>query len=98
RVDVTQRTAVIVDDGIATGGSARAALRVARAQGARRVVLAVPVGSPDTAAEMRQEADEVVCVETPFGFLAVGQAYANFTQTTDEEVVRLLAEAAPTSM
>ncbi|HEY8217842.1 MAG TPA: phosphoribosyltransferase family protein, partial [Acidimicrobiia bacterium] len=70
RVDVTQRTAVIVDDGIATGGSARAALRVARAQGARRVVLAVPVGSPDTVAEMRQEADEVVCVETPFGFLA----------------------------
>jgi putative phosphoribosyl transferase len=98
RVDVTERTAVIVDDGIATGGSARAALRVARAQGARRVVLAVPVGSPDTVAEMRQEADEVVCVETPFGFLAVGQAYANFTQTTDEEVVRLLAEAAPTSM
>jgi putative phosphoribosyl transferase len=98
RVDVTERTAVIVDDGIATGGSARAALRVARAQGARRVVLAVPVGSPDTVAEMRQEADEVVCVETPFGFLAVGQAYANFTQPTDEEVVRLLAEAAPTSM
>jgi putative phosphoribosyl transferase len=94
RVDVTGRTAVIVDDGIATGGSARAALRVARAQGARRAVLGVPVGSSDTIAAMRAEADEVVCVETPFGFMAVGQAYANFAQTTDEEVIELLAVAA----
>jgi putative phosphoribosyl transferase len=94
RVDVTGRTAVIVDDGIATGGSARAALQVARAQGARRAVLAVPVGSPDTIAAMQAEADEVVCVETPYGFMAVGQAYANFTQTTDDEVIELLAAAA----
>lgn len=94
RVDVAGRTAVIVDDGIATGGSARAALQVARAQGARRAVLAVPVGSPDTIAAMQAEADEVVCVETPFGFMAVGQAYANFAQTTDDEVIELLAAAA----
>jgi putative phosphoribosyl transferase len=93
RVDVRGRTAVVVDDGIATGGSARAALQVVRAQGARRAVLGVPVGSPDTIAAMRAEADEVVCVETPFGFMAVGQAYANFSQTTDDEVVELLASA-----
>jgi putative phosphoribosyl transferase len=94
RVDVTGRTAILVDDGIATGGSARAALQVARAQGARRSVLGVPVGPPDTIAAMRAEADEVVCVETPYGFMAVGQAYANFSQTTDEEVIELLAAAA----
>jgi predicted phosphoribosyltransferase len=93
RVDVRGRTALLVDDGIATGGSARAALQVVRAQGARRAVLAVPVGPADTIAAMRAEADEVVCVETPFGFLAVGQAYANFAQTTDEEVIELLAAA-----
>jgi putative phosphoribosyl transferase len=94
RVDVTDRTVVIVDDGIATGGSARAAIQVARAQGARWVVLAVPVGAEDTITQLRAEADDVVCVETPFGFLAVGQAYRDFTQTADDEVVRLLAEAA----
>jgi putative phosphoribosyl transferase len=94
RVDVTGRTVVIVDDGIATGSTARAAMQVARAQGATRVVLGIPVGAPDTIAAMRSEADEVVCVETPLGFLAVGQAYESFTQTTDEEVVRLLAAAA----
>jgi predicted phosphoribosyltransferase len=93
RVDVRGRTALLVDDGIATGASARAALQVVRAQGARRAVLAVPVGPADTIAAMRAEADEVVCVETPFGFLAVGQAYANFAQTTDEEVIELLAAA-----
>jgi putative phosphoribosyl transferase len=94
RVDVTGRTVVIVDDGIATGSTARAAMQVARAHGATRVVLGIPVGAPDTIAAMQSEADEVVCVETPFGFLAVGQAYENFTQTTDDEVVRLLAAAA----
>jgi putative phosphoribosyl transferase len=94
RIDVTGRTVVVVDDGIATGGTARAAIQVARAHGAGRVVLAVPVGAPDTIAEMRAEADEVVCLDTPRGFFAVGQFYDDFTQTTDDQVVALLAEAA----
>jgi putative phosphoribosyl transferase len=94
RVDVSGRTVIVVDDGVATGGSARAAIQVARAQGARRVVLAVPVGAVDTITQLGAEADEVVCVEMPFGFLAVGQGYRDFTQTTDDEVVRLLAQAA----
>jgi len=94
RVDVTGRTVVIVDDGIATGGTARAALQVARAHGAGRVVLAVPVGAPDTLEAMRAEADEVVCLDAPQGFFAVGQWYDDFTQTTDDQVVSLLAEAA----
>jgi putative phosphoribosyl transferase len=93
RVDVTGRTVVVVDDGIATGGTARAALQVARAHGAGRVVLAVPVGAPDTLEAMRSEADEVVCLDAPYGFFAVGQWYDDFTQTTDEQVVALLADA-----
>lgn len=94
RVALDGRIAVIVDDGIATGGTARAALQVARAHGAARVVLAVPVGSPDTIREMADEADEVVCVETPAGFMGVGQFYDDFTQVPDEDVLELLAEAA----
>jgi putative phosphoribosyl transferase len=94
RIDVTGRTVIIVDDGIATGGTARAALQVARAHGAGRVVLAVPVGAPDTLTEMKSEADEVVCLDAPFGFFAVGQFYEDFNQTTDDQVVTLLAAAA----
>jgi putative phosphoribosyl transferase len=87
------RTVVIVDDGIATGSTARAACQVARAQGASRVVLAVPVAPPESVAELRGEADEVVCLEMPARFFGVGQFYANFTQTSDDEVVALLEEA-----
>ena len=90
RASLDGRTVIVVDDGIATGGTARAAVQVARAQGARRVVLAVPVAPPDTVEEMRAVADEVVCVESPRGFAAVGQWYEDFTQTSDDEVVRLL--------
>jgi putative phosphoribosyl transferase len=93
-VPLVGRTVVVVDDGIATGGTAKAALEVARAHGARRVVLAVPVAPPDTAAAMAAVADEVVCLETPAVFYAVGQWYDDFTQTTDDEVVRLLDAAA----
>ena len=88
------RTAVLVDDGIATGATARAACRVARAQGAARVVLAVPVCSARTAAVLRGEVDELVCLEIPRRFLGVGQFYADFRQTSDEEVVDLLDGAA----
>lgn len=86
------RTAIVVDDGVATGSTARAACQVARAHGARRVVLAVPVGSADAVEELGEDADEVVCLETPAWFRAIGQWYADFSQTSDDEVIRLLHE------
>jgi putative phosphoribosyl transferase len=93
RVDLTGRTAIVVDDGLATGATARVACQVAREQGAARVVLAVPVGSPHAVATMSDVADEVVCVEQPAGFQAVGQYYEDFSETTDGDVVALLDEA-----
>lgn len=91
---LAERTVVIVDDGVATGATARAACEIARARGASRVVLAVPVAAADTAAELRTVADEVVCLETPELFMAVGERYADFRQTSDEEVVALLEGSA----
>ena len=93
RISLTGRIAVVVDDGIATGATARAACQVARAHGASRVVLAVPIGPDDIVAMFAGYADEVVCVQTPAVFFAVGQGYRNFTQTSDEEVVALLDRA-----
>jgi uncharacterized protein (TIGR00369 family) len=87
------RIAVIVDDGIATGSTARAACQVARALGAARVVLAVPVAPPTADQGMRGDADEVICLEMPDRFLAIGEWYENFAQTSDEEVVALLRAA-----
>ena len=92
-VPVEGRVAVIVDDGVATGATARAACQVARAQGARRVVLAVPIGGHDIVDRFAGYADDVVCLHTPDVFFAVGQAYCNFTQTSDDEVVALLDNA-----
>jgi putative phosphoribosyl transferase len=94
RVELADRTVIVVDDGIATGGTARAALEVARAHGARRVVLAVPVAPPDTLRELAPLADEVVCLESPTWFNAVGQWYDDFTQTTDADVVEILNRSA----
>lgn len=88
---LTGRTVIIVDDGLATGGTARAAIRVARARGAERVVLAVPVAPPDTVAALAGEADDVISVETPEPFFAIGGWYADFTPTSEQEVVDLLA-------
>lgn len=93
RIDLTGRTAVIVDDGIATGSTARAACQVARRLGAARVVLAVPVGPKDTV-EGFAEADEVVCVWAPSQFLAVGYHYRDFSPTSEDEVIVLLDAAA----
>lgn len=90
---LTGRTVIIVDDGIATGSTARAACQVARRQGAARVVLAAPVGPPGVQRRLRPDADEVVCLETPSGFFAIGQCYANFAPTSEEEVSRLLRSA-----
>jgi len=92
-VPLTGRTVIIVDDGIATGGTARAAVQVARAHGASRVVLAVPVAPPDMVAEMATVADEVVVVDTPSPFFAIGEWYRDFGQTGDDEVVELLESA-----
>jgi len=87
------RTVVVVDDGIATGSTAKAACQVVRGQGAARVVLAVPVAPPESIDDLRGYADEVVCLEVPEWFFAVGQSYARFAQTTDDEVVELLRRA-----
>lgn len=90
RVSVADRTVVVVDDGIATGATARAACHSARARGAARVVLAVPVAPAGWERRIGDAADELVCPQVTDDFLAVGQFYADFAQTTDEEVVRLL--------
>ncbi|WP_448005298.1 phosphoribosyltransferase [Agromyces bauzanensis] len=94
-VDLTGRTAVVVDDGVATGATARVACMVARELGAASVILATPVGAPDSIAEIAAmpEVDEVVCLSTPRGFMAVGMHYLDFSQTTDAEVQAILAEA-----
>jgi putative phosphoribosyl transferase len=87
------RAVVIVDDGLATGSTARAAIQVARAHGASWVVLAVPVAPHETLAELAPVADDIVCVASPRPFVAIGQWYDDFRQTSDAEVSRLLAEA-----
>ena len=91
RVPVEGRIAIVVDDGIATGSTARAACQVARALGAARVVLAAPVAPASTADELRDAADEIVLLDTPEEFWAIGQFYQDFAQVTDEAVVDLLA-------
>jgi putative phosphoribosyl transferase len=90
RVELTDRAVLVVDDGIATGSTARAACAVARALGARRVTVAAPVASHRAVAELSVVADGVVVVITPEPFRAVGEWYDDFTQTTDDEVVRAL--------
>jgi putative phosphoribosyl transferase len=93
QIPLAGRIAVIIDDGIATGATAKAACQVARALGASRVVLAVPIGAADSGETMAPSADEVICLRTPALFFAVGQGYRNFTQTSDDEVVALLDRA-----
>jgi putative phosphoribosyl transferase len=94
RLSLEGRTALVVDDGIATGSTARAACQVARAHGAARVVLAAPVCSPEAARVLRGEVDELVCPETPGSFFAVSQHYTDFRSTSDNEVRALLEQAA----
>jgi putative phosphoribosyl transferase len=84
------RVVIIVDDGFATGSTAQAAAMVARAHGAATVVLAAPIGSGETVAALRSVADDVVCLGAPADFVAVGQGYRDFRQTTDDEVCALL--------
>ncbi|RGC68680.1 putative phosphoribosyl transferase [Micromonospora sp. MW-13] len=89
-LDLTGRTAVVVDDGLATGATARAAVQVARRLGARRVVVAVPVGAEEAYEMLAAEADEVVCDQRPAGFGAVSSYYQDFHEVSDDEVTEAL--------
>ncbi len=93
RLDLEGRCAVVVDDGIATGSTARAACRVARAHGASRIVLAVPVAPAATASAVHDVCDDMLCVANPDPFFAVGEWYRDFTPTSDEEVNQWLRRA-----
>lgn len=90
RIDLLGRTVIVVDDGIATGSTVVAAMRVVRGLGARRLVLAVPVAPADTLARMGELADEVVCLHAPARFLAVGEWFEDFRQVSEDEVMVLL--------
>ena len=92
--DVRGKTVILVDDGLATGSTMRAAVAALRQQRPARIVVAVPVGAPETCAEFQAEADEAVCARAPEPFYAVGLWYDDFSQTTDEEVHDLLERAA----
>ncbi len=90
------KVVIVVDDGLATGSTMRAAVAALRAQAPSRIVVAVPVGSPATCHELTEEAEEVVCARIPTYFHAVGQWYDDFSPTTDDQIRRLLAEAGTT--
>jgi putative phosphoribosyl transferase len=91
--EVRGKVVIVVDDGLATGASMRAAVLALRQRAAAQVVVAVPVGSPEACAKLSAEADELICLTAPMDFEAVGQVYDDFSQTTDDEVRALLAEA-----
>jgi len=93
RVSVTGATAIVVDDGIATGATVRAALRALRRADPARLVLAVPVAPRETLRELADEVDEIVCLQTPSPFRAIGAFYRDFSQLSDEDVVELLADS-----
>jgi len=92
--ELRDRIAILVDDGLATGATMRAAVKALRQSGAAKVVVAVPVGPPDTCLELEQLADETTCLSTPPFFQAVGQYYEDFSQTSDADVRELLSRAA----
>src|SRR5947209_9110131 len=91
--EVNGRTVILIDDGLATGSTMRAAVAALRRQGPARIIVAVPVGAPETCAEFQDETDETVCAQTPEPFYAVGIWFEDFAQTTDEEVRDLLERA-----
>ena len=95
RIRLAGRLAIVVDDGIATGMTIRAAVRVVAAHGPRRIVVAAPVAEAELAADLRRDIGQVVCVEEHESLVAIGHHYADFSQVTDEDVRRVLARHAP---
>jgi len=92
--ELRDRVVILVDDGLATGATMRAAVKALRQRGVAKIVVVVPVGPPDTCREIEHEADETICLSTPPFFQAVGQYYEDFSQTSDEDVRELLSQAA----
>jgi putative phosphoribosyl transferase len=92
--DFKDRIVILIDDGLATGATMRAAVAALRQQESAKIIVAVPVGAPSTCQGLKNGADEVICLQTPVAFIGVGQYYADFSQTTDEEVRELLSQAA----
>jgi predicted phosphoribosyltransferase len=92
--ELRDRIVILVDDGLATGATMRAAVKALRQRGAAKIVVAVPVGPPDTCHEIKEQADETICLSMPAFFQAVGQYYEDFSQTSDEDVRELLSQAA----
>src|SRR5689334_2379004 len=88
------RVVILIDDGLATGATMRAAVKALRQSGATKIVVAVPVGPPDSCREIEKEADEIICLSTPIFFQAVGQYYEDFSQTSDDDVREFLTTAA----
>jgi predicted phosphoribosyltransferase len=93
-IDVRGRTVILIDDGLATGSTMRAAIAALKKEGAKRIVVAVPVAPPETCESLKAQVDDVVCAVTPEPFRAVGLWYRDFSQTTDEEVRDLIASTA----
>src|SRR5262249_10506691 len=91
--ELRDKIAILVDDGLATGATMRAAVRALQQSGAAKIIVAAPVGPPDTYDELAQEADEAICLSTARVLQAVGQYYENFSQTTDDDVRELLTRA-----
>jgi predicted phosphoribosyltransferase len=92
--ELRDRVVILIDDGLATGATMRAAVKALRQSGTAKIIVAVPVGPPDTCREIEDQADETICLSTPAFFQAVGQYYEDFSQTSDEDVRELLARAA----
>jgi len=92
KISLKNKDVIIVDDGLATGATMKAAIKSAKAEGAAKIIVAVPVSPPDTFEEIKDMVDEIVVIMTPSNFSAVGQFYENFSQTEDQEVVELLGK------
>jgi putative phosphoribosyl transferase len=92
--EIANRCIILVDDGLATGATMRAAVKAVREMAPAQVIVAVPVGAPETCADFKEEVDDVVCVEMPQSFRAIGSWYDNFSQSTDQEVREYLSQAA----